>query len=124
MLEQRTQIEKNLIVKDEIVKEALHIAYIQIQTMNAGYARFWSMPDILATLNHSPMTMAAMMAGNKALGTALNAQFDAATAFDPELAQKYPLRVTLSMPEGFVFDEVSGLFTYTPPVVETPEEEV
>ena len=132
MLEQRNQIEKNLIAKDECVAANLTVAYIQIQTLINGYVSFWSMPDILETLNHSPAKMARMMTNNGRMGHLLNSIFDELCTPDPELepvlaakiaaemSAKYPLRVTLSMPIGYSYDEEQNLFVYTPPVFTDP----
>jgi len=126
MLEQRTQIEKNLITKDEIVSENLSIANIQIQTMINGYERFWAMPDIIETLNHSPEKMDKMMQANGRLGYLLNSLMDESCNGNTELTDKYNLRVTLHMPTGYSYDVEQNLFVYTPVLVEpepTPEPE-
>jgi hypothetical protein len=135
MLEPHTQQQKNLIAKDELVSANLNVAYIQIQTLINGYDRFWAMPNILATLNHSPAKMSRMMTNNGRMGHLLNTIFDELCTPDPELepvlaakiaaemSAKYPLRVTLSMPTGYSYDEEQNLFVYTPPVVPEPEPE-
>ena len=105
MLEQRTELEKSLIKKDEIVTESLRVAHVLAQTMTSGYDAFWAMPNVLEVLNHNVASSLEMLTNNGQIGALLNAKQNSANL------PQFPCRVPLSMPSGFGFD--GKQFTHT-----------
>lgn len=82
-------------------------------TLNECNRKFWSRDsaEILASLNANIPLALERFHANTALGTALNAQLEAAGD---------ALRVTIVMPDGYSFE--NGQFTYSSPSPETPLE--
>lgn len=75
-------------------------------TLNECYRKFWSRDTavILQSLNDNVTLALNRFHANTALGTALNAQLEAAGD---------ALRVIVTMPDGYAFTD--GVFTYTAP---------
>jgi hypothetical protein len=82
-------------------------------TLNECYRKFWQRDsaEILASLNANMTLTLERFHANTALGTAINAQLEAAGD---------ALRVIVTMPDGYSFQ--NGAFTYSSPSPETPLE--
>lgn len=114
LLTQKTELEKDLLAKDESVIRCGEAAHHLAAVLKNENDRFWSIPTerLLAVMNYDPATTLATFSANTAIGTLLNATLDQLS-----LAQ-FPQRAPITA--GRTDIEFNGTeFVYVaPPVVE------
>jgi hypothetical protein len=78
LLTSKTQLEKDLLAKDESILRAGEAANHFAAVLKNENEQFWSLPTdrLLAVLNHDVQTTLAIFAVNTATGNALNATLD------------------------------------------------
>jgi hypothetical protein len=113
-----TQLEADLIAKDQLVIRAAEAAHHLASILASVNQSFWSIPTdrLLAVLNHNIAATLATFEANTALGTACNTHLDAIDL--PQLSVRTPLTAGRS---DIVFD--GQQFVFVPPSDDEENEE-
>jgi len=93
---ERTQLEKDLALKDSLILKALAAANHAAVTLRECYDQFYALPAdrLEAVLNNSIPSTLAMFAANTSLGQAVNASLDAAEFGTVRAPVELPAHVT------------------------------
>lgn len=112
IIEPLTYKEQNRDFSLKVLRAMRHLAI----TMNQVYKDFWNRDpqQIVESLNADLQLSLQRFESNTIIGNVVNDRMAAAGQIE---------RVSVTMPEGFSFDEGYGIFVYTAPIVE-PQPEI